>query len=403
MSALRPALYLVLTLTAQPLAAQVAPCGPDGESGQWLAGSEAASDIATADDFGEQMALVLTGNSFVGLFSVSAATDVRIEAAGRGNGDPTLTLLGPDGTEIATDDDSGGNGAARIEMPLDPGTYCAVVRSFDDSPMAAFVRVGRSEMEALTPGLTGMPEQTGADAREGCDTARDLGTLDTTTLAVTAPAAEMPFARFTLTSPTAVSVTASNADADPAVKLLDATGGTLAENDDFDGLNARIDQSAPLAPGTYCIALSAISDDTQAIDLAVSVYDAAAARQGLYDRGEAAPPLDGSIAVTDLGSVKGGLQRDLQVGGTAQWFSVTTDGPGLLLAEAIGAGDASDPWLILFDAAGREIAQNDDSGGGTDAMIAARIMAGTYLIGLKQVGDHSGFARLLVERYVPAP
>ena len=148
MSKFRSALAALATLIAAPAAAQDTRCGGEGTSGQWIGGSPEASDIATTDSFGEQMALVLNGNRFVGLFSLSAPADMRIEAAGRGNGDPTLTLLGPDGTEIATDDDSGGNGAARIEMALEPGDYCAVVRSFDDTPMTAFVRVGRAEMEA---------------------------------------------------------------------------------------------------------------------------------------------------------------------------------------------------------------------------------------------------------------
>ena len=406
MSHLRSAaLPLILALQAAPLAAQDAPCGGEGAGGQWLGGSEATSDIATAAAFAEQMALVLNGNRFVGLFSLSAAGDIRIEAAGRGNGDATLSLLGPDGAEVASDDDSGGNGAARIETALQPGTYCAVVRSFDDTPMTAFVRVGRTEMEALTPGMDAAPDPATdqGDSAAACADAPILGTLGDAPLTFQGPANAAGHIRFTLDAPMPVSITAENSDADPAIKLLGADGDQIAENDDFDGLNARIDVSAPLDAGTYCIALEAISNPDAPIDVAISRYDPASALASLYAQGEAAPPLDGSVEITDLGALGNRTRQDLQVGGTTQWFKVTLDSPGLLLVEALASNTDGDPWLVMYDDLGREIARDDDGGDGTNARMTGRTMAGTYLIGLRQVSDRTGFVRLIMERYVPAP
>ena len=404
MARARFALPAALILLTTPLAAQETLCGGEGDGGQWLGGAAPTSDIATKDGFGEQMALVLNGNRFVGLFSLSAPAEIRVEAAGRGNGDPTLSLLGPDGTELASDDDSGGNGAARIETSLDAGTYCAVVRSFDDTPMTAFVRVGRTEMEALTPGMAaGQGNPSPADRAAGCAAATDLGALGDGPLTYQGSAVDAAFARFRLEAPKGISLTATNADADPTLTLIGPDDETIAENDDFDGLNPRIDVSTPLEAGTYCIALDAISDRDATIDVAVTPYDAEGALATLYARGEALPPLDGSVAVTDLGPLPGRLRRDVQVASDTQWFSLTLDAPGLLLVEAIAAGGNGDPWLILYDDLGREIAQNDDGGSGTDAMLTARTLPGTYVIGLKQVGDNSGFVRLLAERFVPAP
>ncbi len=392
------------TLIAAPAAAQDTFCGEAGTGGQWIGGTAETSDIATADSFGEQMALVLNGNRFVGLFSLSEATEVRIEAAGRGNGDPTLTLLGPDGTEVATDDDSGGNGASRIETTLEPGAYCAVVRSFDDSPMTAFVRVGRTDMEALTTGANDAPDGgPSAERVQSCANGRDLGVMGADGLSYQGSAAEAGFARFTLEAPAAISVTADNAEADPTLTLIGPDDETVGENDDFDGLNSRIDASTPLAAGTYCIALDAISDRDLPIDVAVSAYDAAAALANLFAQGEAAPPMDGSVAITDLGALPNRLRRDEQISGDATWFSLTLDAPGLLLIEAISSGSEGDPWLVMYDDLGREIAQDDDGGDGTDARLVARTLPGTYLVGVKQVGDHSGFVRLLAERFIPAP
>jgi hypothetical protein len=46
---------------------------------------------------------------------------------------------------------------------------------------------------------------------------------------------------------------------------------------------------------------------------------------------------------------------------------------------------------------------NDDAGDALNSLLTARVQTGTYLVGVKQVGDSAqGFIRLLMERYVPA-
>ncbi|SEM62350.1 hypothetical protein SAMN04488003_102152 [Loktanella fryxellensis] len=399
-------------LAATPSFAQDMDCGEAALGGQWIGGDADGSDVSALDTHAEQMALVLNGNAYVGLFSIGEATDVRIEAAGRGAGDPTMTLLDSTGAEVASDDDSGGNGASRIETALEPGTYCAVVRSYDDSPMTAFVRVGRPEMEALTTGMNdaddGMIDDGGSDASPedivaGCASGRDLGVFTTDALTYTDSADAAPYARFSVTEPRAVSLTATNSNADPVLTLRDMNGNEIAANDDFDGLDSRIDQTMPLETGEYCIGLDAISDTTLPIDVAVLAYDPAAALAALYDRGEASPPLDGSVDITDLGDLSGRLRQDVEATGTAKWFSVTLDTPGLLLVEAIAIGTDDDPWLAMYDDLGREVAFNDDTPPGTNAQIAERTQPGTYLIALKQVGDRAGIVRLVMERFAPVP
>jgi len=57
------------------------------------------------------MALVLGGNEYVSLFNLSGPTDVRVEAQGRGAGDPQIDLIDAEGNIMLSDDDGGGNGA----------------------------------------------------------------------------------------------------------------------------------------------------------------------------------------------------------------------------------------------------------------------------------------------------
>ncbi len=380
---------------ATPALAQDALCGGAGSGGRWIAGDEAASDIATAPTYQEQMAVVLGGIQSVSLFTLSEGAEIRVEAEGRGAGDPVIDLLNADGSMILSDDDSGGNAAARAETYLDPGTYCMALRSYDGGPMTAFVRIGRVEHEPLTDGIS--TEPTGGAADGACDTAAPMGGLGSV---VSASINETPFWSFSLDAPTAISITAENEAADPVLTLYDADQNYLDENDDYDGLNSRLDMSEPLQPGTYCIGLDALSDADAPITVSLTEYDPEAALLALYARGEAAPPLDGTIPVTDLGVLQSRARQDVQATTTITWFSVDIEEAGLILVEAIGAAN-SDPWLVVYDDLGREVGQNDDSGDGLDSLVTARVERGTYIVGVKQY-EGQGLIRLLMERYVRA-
>ena len=380
---------------ASPALAQDDVCGSSSSNGQWIGGDEASSDISTADTYREQMALVLGGNGYVSLFTVSSPTDVRVEAEARGSGDPIIDLLDSTGGIILSDDDSGGNASSRGETSLEPGTYCMSMRSYDGGPMTAFVRIGRQEQEPLTDGIStgGSGSETGS-----CETATPFGALGSS---MSAAVNETSFWSFTLDAPTAVSITAENETADPVITLYGPGDTYIVENDDYDGLNSRIDMSDPLDPGTYCVGMAALSDDSAPITVSITEYDAAAALQSLYARGEAAPPLDGSIAVTDLGVLQSRTRQDVQASDDVTWFSIDFEDAGLLVVEAIANGN-SDPWLIVYDDLGREIGQNDDYGDGLDSLVMARLQPGTYIIGVRQYDGGQGFVRLLAERYIRA-
>ena len=392
-----------LTLGATLLAAPVAAQTPDCDAGRWIGGGADASDVATMEAPAEQMALVLAGERHATRFRLGAPAETRIEAQGRGNGDPVMTLYDSAGAEIASDDDSGGNGAARIERALEPGDYCAVIRSYDDGPMTAFVRVGRTAMEPLTAGAEAETDAASADMG-GCEAAADLGTPTGEAPLATevTPERESPVA-FTLTEPTAMSITAENEAADPTLGLSDETGRLLDENDDFDGLNARLDVASPLPPGRYCVTVGALGDAGLPIVLRLSVYDPQEAVQALYDRGDAAPPIDGSYPVTDLGALSGLHREDIAATERTRWLSFEVPQAGALIVEALAVGPSGDPWLVLYDAAGRQLALNDDTAESTDALLAARVAAGRYMVGVKQVAGASGYIRLLLEAFVPAP
>ena len=405
---IRPVLTGTLCLFAVPVFAQDAACNGLGANGQWIGGAETTSDLSTASDYQEQMALVLSGNQYVSLFSVSEATTVRLEAAGRGSGDPQIDLIDASGTIIMSDDDSGGNGAARAEVALEPGTYCMSLNSFDGAPMTAFVRMGRLDQEPLTEGIgeTAGDIETGGGSTGGggnCAVATPLGAFSGT-LSATGSVDSNPYWGFSLSEPSAITITAQNEDADPLIILYDAAETYISENDDFDGLNSRLDIATPLDAGDYCIEMQALNNTSLPIELDIVVYDPQAVLMGQIARGEVAPPLDGSVDITDLGTVAGRLRADAQIGADATWFSITVPEGGLLLAEAIAGTGDGDPWMAMFDDLGRQVALNDDYGDALDSRLAEKVNAGTYLVAVKQVGGATdGLVRMVFERYVPAP
>ncbi|SLN43749.1 hypothetical protein [Roseisalinus antarcticus] len=409
---------------ALPAAAQDY-CG--GGSGTWIGGNQANSDIATSDTYREQLALVLLGNAHVSLFDLSSAMDVRLEAQGRGAGDPVIEILDSTGAVVGGDDDSGGGTSSAALLSLQPGTYCMNTSSYDNAPLTATVRIGQTRHEALTEGgaqLSANGGNTGGGNTGGGDTGNDGGGSMTDSgacggammigggnpvegslgggLSVTNAIDSVPTYAFVVGSPTTLSITAENQDADPVLTLTGDDGTFYAENDDFDGLNSRIDMTTALQPGTYCIGLRALSNGTLPVTVALTGYDPVAAAQALYDQGEVAPPMDGSYPITPLGTVASRSVSNAQVqGDRAQWFSLTVDQTGLLLIEAIATSNG-DPVLRLFDDVGRQIGYNDDYGQGLDSQIAARVFPGTYLVALTDISGSSPMLRLVMERYVPA-
>ncbi len=394
-----PMTCIAALMAASPALAQDV-CAGAVTDGQWIGGTQNASDLTTADTYREQLALILGGTAYVGLFSLSETTPVRIEAAGRGAGDPLIEVFDTTGSIIGSDDDSGGNGAARIEQELAAGDYCVKMTSYEGAPLSAFLRIGRQDQEALTPGMSDSASDATdpADVRN-CANAQPFGDLGSTQ---TGSVDENGFWSFTLSEPTALTITANNEDADPTIVLLDADSTEIAENDDHDGLNARIDVTTPLNAGDYCLAVGAVDDTSLPIDVTIAAYDPAAVLAAMVNKGEVAPKLDGSTPVVDLGVLQTSQRHDLQTSAETQWFTITIPQSSLLLAEAIAPAEG-DPWLVIYDALGRKVGLSDDTGESLDSTIPLRVNAGTYIIGTKQVdADVTGIVQLILERFVPA-
>ena len=407
---------MVMTM-AGPGAAQGVSCGGVGDGASWLGGTRAASDIAVAGNpLMRSGVSVATGMRGVGLFTLSQPLEIRVETQPATEfGDTVLELFDARGQLIITDDDSGGGLASRAEIALEPGDYCLAVSGFGGNAVEADLQVSRLDMPALTAGLfggfagtEGLPPFVGIQPclADTPATQLGLGAMDATLpqgVSATNTIMGTPYYRFTLDSPQSLSIRAENPDADPYIYLFDGQGNLLAENDDYDSLNSRIDMTTPLAPGSYCIAMRALSDPSLPVTLSVLGYDAQQVAVEAYDMGEAAPPLDGSYPVTSLGVLPARFSHDVTVGGgVAQWFVVEVPSYGVLVVNADEVTD-SDPVLSLFDEFGRNLAFNDDANDTLNSEVMVMTPPGRYLIAVRQYAtDYSGIIRIGFQRFVPA-
>ncbi len=402
-----------------PAIAQENECGVAAAGASWMGGAAATSDIAVAD-----APLTLTGQTSPAggqtthLFSLSRAMEIRVEAAPQNDGDTVLTLYNGAGDLIVTDDDSGGDLAARAELSLGPGVYCLVVRGFANQPVTADIQVSHLNMAALTVGLAGgftgtegMPPFVGVQPCVAATPAIPIvqgGAIidDTLQTPVTATntVTDAPYYRFILTAQRPVSIRAENPGADPYIYLFDADGNLIAENDDYNSLNSRIDISdPPLTAGTYCVGMRALSNPDVPVTLTIRAFDTAAATAELYAQADAAP-IDGGYPVTDIGPLPSTFTRNLDVrGDRAVFLAFTVTEQRELLINADEVKD-SDPWIRLFDEQGNLVAENDDANGTLNSQIAQRLNQGRYYLGVRQYSTaYDGTIRISIQKFISTP
>ena len=387
-------------------------CGGISVVGDWAGGAEGASDVATAEAPLSGEGQVPIAGHLVRMFSLSEPSEVRIEVAARPAGDPYISVYDAGGDEVAADDDSGGNFAARAEVQLEAGTYCLAARSYESGVTDVAFRIGRTDQEALTEGAVDSAPGAAPGERmgtgPGCfeDGVPMLGeALDaeglSAPLATSATLADAPAVGFDLAAPAAVSITATSDAGDPLITLIDEAGTELAENDDFEGLNSRIDMTAPLPAGRYCVEIDDLNGAYNEIEIGLSAFDPDADRRRRIASGEIMPSAGDEVEIRDLGTVGATAMAEVPITDETAWLAFDLPEAGLLLAETVTPD--GDPSLVLFDRVGRRIAFNDDGPDSLESQMVARLFPGRYVIGVRLVdGEGPRPGRVVLERWVPA-
>lgn len=381
--------------TASATATASATCGT--QTMPWIASSLEGSTL-NGQDAPLQQTLNLSGSTQNGFaFQVSEAdTTLRVEIDAMQNGDPVVKLLDASGQMLGENDDYGSSLNARLEMTLQPGTYCAVGTSYGGD-FSAVMQVGldthparvsgesRGSISACTASTQGQPL-----AESPLEAAFSQGPTRRTV-----SGAEAQYLRFSLAEATALTLTASASGLDPKVALFDAQGQQIAENDD-DGnsLNSRLDFPNALPAGDYCLGVVSLQQGSGDIVVEAQKLDREAFLMTAYKRGELVPSASSGYKIEPLDLTAKDPTVAL-LGKDALWYSFDLDRETVVMITAYGKLAGADTKLALFDSRGQPISENDDTNASTDAQLGPQLLApGSYRMVLTDLNQSdSGAAR----------
>lgn len=382
-------------------------CSAALAGGTWLGSSGPGGAILSDGDVSLDLSLA-PDEVAAAWFEVSEGRSVVVEAVPVEAGDPVLALLAEDLSLIGEDDDGGVGLSSALTVNLGAGRYCVAARDFTGGAMTVSLMAGVSAPgdtapEDVPPIVRADPATDDVEAHI-CPPERDaveLGVLAGSATQQTATVRDAPRYRFELAEPTSIELTAANEDADPYLFLYDASGDLLAENDDADGLDARIATGEVLPAGVYCAGLRALSDEGLPVTMTVAPVDPEAERQRLYAEGDAAPPLDGSHPVEDLGALDRRLRRELEIDATSRWFVFSVERFGAIIVDVVPEGRAN-PEVVIYDELGQYIDWDSNSGVGDASSAGIRVTPGRYVVGVRESDGALGRARMGVDLFVPA-
>ncbi|RJL20129.1 DVUA0089 family protein [Paracoccus siganidrum] len=374
-----------------PVLAQDAPAEDtaplcEGMAAAWIGDGPEGSDISAADaPLSANLSATARAQGLIAFRVTAESQPLRIEA--QSSGDPAITLLTMDGDEIADNDDTPESLNSRIEESVGPGDYCVALRSVGGERIEATLQVGRPDQPALL-------NESGGGEIAACSpdteaTALAEGALEagfaSGPVSATQDGNATGYYRFTIAEATPVTLRATSAQLDPHVRLFDSNGGLIAENDDADGTDSRLDFPSNLMPGDYCLGVAALSPGVGQISVSAQMLDRDAFLQAAWRRGEIAPPADGAYPVQQIDLASIGQTVVLQ-DGSAQWFRFQIEAPTVLIVDAYGSLAGVDPKLALFATSGALAGQNDDHGGTTDAKLGPLLLEpGSYNLVLTDV------------------
>lgn len=374
-------------LAALPALAQGDGIACSGDPAQWFAADAAASTVTTAETPLRVDVESSEGSRVWHAFVVEGERQsLRIEAEAIGGGDPSLVLSTPEGRVLAENDDALGGLNSRIETVLEPGTYCVRMVPVGNPGIRAAVQVSREDQPAL---LSAPPDLTIADCLPQTEAeALTDGPLDAALASGRVSrqtGSEVAYLRFVLHDPASITLRATSDALDPFLKLFDANGALIAENDDADGLNSRLDFPTPLEPGEYCIGVAPLSARDGVIEVSAEALDRDSFLRAAWRKAEMAPPLGSGFPMQEID-----LARDRETvllhDGTAQWLVFAVERPGVIIVDAFGTSSGVDSKLSLFGPNGALLARDDDGGRDLDARLGPVLLEpGTYRLAVQDV------------------
>jgi len=288
-------------------------------------------------------------------------------------GDPYLVFYGPDGAEIARDDDGGGNLNAWLEAhATTAGPHYLEVRGFQEDAAGRYAIM-----------ITGGEIGDSAEGAEYLQTSNVRTSTINTNEDVDWFAIELiegrPY-RFNVMSGD------PNGLADPFITLYDSTGTQVASDDDGGaGLNAYLSYASP-SGGTHYAAVSSYGQTGS----------------GSYMIWATDTDVPGHI-YTDENLDNAGDDRlsRIEIPGDLDTYRVELEAGVRYQIDVSGVGDhpLTDAFVTLLDANGERVTSDDDSGDGRDARLRfTPETSGTFHIQASGLGGSTGSYQVSVTR-----
>lgn len=400
--------------------------------------SEGASDApgttATTD-------VLISGDTFSGELSNTADKDFvsitltagtqytfDLQGAGAGAGtlaDPFLVLRDANGNFVAQDDDSGAGSDARIVItPAATGIYYLSARTFGDAGGTYALVTSPEERTDSSETPTPEPDPDPGEIVPGITVAEGstdaAGSIETTAEFISGDTfdgslesgSDRDFVRIELTAGTQYTFDLNGAGSgegtlpDGFLVLRNASGGFVAQDDDGGtGTDAQI-VFTPSESGTFYISARTFSGEGGDYLLTTSPNERTepgsnpdpdpdptptpgqTVQEGTTDApGDISSEVAISVGDTFQGELDAGTDRDFVGIQLSAGTSYTFDIKG---ADS-GAGTLSDPFLVLRDADGNFVDQDDDGGVGLDSqLVFTPSMTGTYFLSVRNFSGETG-------------
>ncbi|MGE0829042.1 MAG: PPC domain-containing protein [Hyphomonadaceae bacterium] len=342
--------------------AQADPGGDAASAGRISAGRAVNASIETAGDVDWYRIRLSAGRAYT----------ITLNGAGEaGLSDPFLAVFGADGAAggepLAFNDDSDGTlNSALSFTPPETGTYFIEARGFSEDATGAYaLLIERGEV--IRPPQASARIEMGGEVSAALDAAgeKDL-------YAVRLEAGQ--------TYRIALNSTGETALSDPYLNLYAPRSVTPdASNDDGGGgLNSYLEYTAGVT-GDHIIEARGFSDDATG-GYALSV------RQG-----DVPATIETDVTLSAEGDSRGDRLRPA---GDTDWFRVELAEGAQIRVQLLSGGEAEtpldDPYLILRDSAGAELARDDDGGEGLNSYLEFTApAAGAYFIEARGFGDEA--------------
>jgi len=317
---------------------------------------------------------------------LKAGQSIRVALnAGASNAlaDPLLILHGPDGAELARDDDSGDGLNSWLEFTApSAGSYFLEARGFSDDATGDYdITVTPGEIPGQADGAEAL--SVGSEGRTSIISPNDDSDWFSVDIVEGRPY------RFNVQS-TPSSDTAHDGLGDPMLTIYDSDGHAVAtDNDGGTGKNSYLYFASPTG-GTYYAAVSSFNHASSG-RYTVSVQDTDVPGNTSTDE---------TLKVDAAGASDARFSR-IEIAGDLDMYRVDLVANVHYVITVSGDGDSplTDPLLTVLNSNGESVATDDDSGPGLDSrLVFTPTTTDTFYIQASGVGGSTGGYKVAITR-----